>query len=55
MKPFAHDLNLGYALCKCKYCKKQKAKRVNHNTAMRLKAKADAAKEAQETTDVEVE
>jgi hypothetical protein len=51
MKPFPHDLNLGYGLCKCKYCKKAKAKRVNHNTAMRMKAKMEAAKEAEETTE----
>lgn len=50
MKPFPHDLNLGYDLCKCKHCKKQKAKRVNHNTAMRMKAKAEALKEAEGTT-----
>lgn len=51
MKPFPHDLNLGYGLCKCKQCKKAKAKRVNHNTAMRMKAKMEALKEAQDTTD----
>lgn len=51
MKPFAHDLNLGYGLCKCKMCKKRKAVRVNHNTEMRMKADADIKKEIQNATD----
>ena len=49
MKPFPHNLNLGYGLCKCKNCKRRKAKRVNHNTAMRMKAKTDANKEANDS------
>lgn len=49
MKPFPHDLNLGYDLCKCRFCKRRKAKRINHNTAMRMKAKKDTSKEAQDT------
>lgn len=51
MKPFPHNLNLGYSLCKCKQCKRAKAKRVNHNTAMRMKVNADIKKEIHDTTD----
>lgn len=51
MKPFAHDLNLGYGLCKCKHCHRQKAKRTDYKTAMRMKAQNEAEKEAQDTTD----
>ena len=53
MKPFPHDLNLGYDLCKCTQCKRRKAKRVNHNTAMRMKAKKEAKAEVQSTTQKE--
>ena len=48
MKPFPHDLNLGYGLCKCKHCHQPKAQRTNHNTAMRMKTKADIDKEVRE-------
>lgn len=50
MKPFPHDLNLGYGLCKCKNCKQRKAQRTNHNTAVRMKAKAEIKKEVESIT-----
>lgn len=50
MKPFPHDLNLGYGLCKCQQCKRPKAKRIKHNTAMRMKVKADIDKTVREIT-----
>lgn len=45
MKPFLHYLNLGYALCKCRYCKQPKSQRKLSNTPMRRKVKNDIKKE----------